>query len=224
MSTVYKESADTHHLTIEIDAGNLQASSVSDPELAKAETPTGTTVELAPLKDTFDWLASEEAQAEFAATFAPYILQYPDTSLAYDGRAVDPARTIDRQREFGTRNVVCPSGKIRTITLKVIEWRAKIGNRRIYFGGESGVVLGSLPAAIAAPGFEFSVYAYSPFLQEIADANLLEFDGLTDPDFGAIVGYIRDQVGDYFRARLAEKSGELIQELMNADLPLPRGA
>jgi hypothetical protein len=105
---------------------------------------------------------------------------------------------------------------VRKVSLKVIEWKAGSGSRKIYFGGESGVVLGSQPANIPAPGFDFSVYAYSPFLQEIADANLLEFEGLTDPDFAKVVEYIRDEVGDCFRARQAEKSGELIQELKDA--------
>jgi hypothetical protein len=58
--------------------------------------------------------------------------------------------------------------------------------------------------------------SYSPFFQEIADANLLEFDGLTDPDFARVLEYIRDEVSDYFRARQAEKSSELIQDLKDA--------
>ncbi len=214
--TVYKEGSAVFRLMIEIEAATLQTSQVSEPEAAPADTPTGTVVELAPLKDTFDWLASNEAHAEFAAIFAPYILQYPGTEITYDGRGVDPSLTIDRTREFGMCKVVCPSGRVRNVMLRVIEWKANGGSRRIYFGGESGVVLGSLPANIPAPGFDFSAYAYSPFLQEIGDANLLEFEGLTDPDFGAVVEYIRDRVGDYFRERQAEKSGELIQELKNA--------
>jgi hypothetical protein len=104
------------------------------------------------------------------------------------------------------------------MSLKVIEWKARSTSRKIYFGSESGVVLGSQAANITAPGYDFSVYAYSPFFQEMSDANLLEFDGLTDPDFGAVLEYIRDQVGDYFRARQAEKSGELIQDLKDAGI------
>ncbi len=78
------------------------------------------------------------------------------------------------------------------------------------------MVLGSQAANITAPGFDFSVYAYSPFFQDIANANLLEIDGLTDPDFAHILEYIRDEVGDYFRARQAERSSELIQDLKDA--------
>jgi hypothetical protein len=215
-SSVYRNSDRFLRLSIAIEADRLQTSNVSEPEPAPNAAETGTVVELAPLKDTFDWLGSEEARAEFNAIFAPYILQYPGTEIAYDGKSVDPSLTIDRAYEFGAKSIICPSGTVRKVSLKVIEWKAGSGSRKIYFGGESGVVLGSQPANIPAPGFDFSVYAYSPFLQEIADANLLEFEGLTDPDFAKVVEYIRDEVGDCFRARQAEKSGELIQELKDA--------
>jgi len=69
---------------------------------------------------------------------------------------------------------------------------------------------------VTAPDFAFSAYAYTPFFNEIAKANLLEFDGLTDPDFARVLEYIRDRLTDYFRFRQVEKSGELIQELKAA--------
>ena len=81
--------------------------------------------------------------------------------------------------------------------------KTQIESRKIYFGSESGVVLGSQSANIQRPAFNFSVYAYASFFQEIADANLLEFDELTDPDFARVLEYIRDEVGDYFRTRKA---------------------
>jgi hypothetical protein len=98
----------------------------------------------------------------------------------------------------------------------VIEWKPRVSARKIYFGGETGVILGALSASVTAPGFEFCAYAYSPFFAEIAKANLLEFDGLTDPDFARVLEYIRDQLTDYFRFRQAQKSGELIQDLKDA--------
>ena len=217
-NSVYEAEGKRHRLTIEINASRLQTVNVSDPEPTDAETPVGTVVELAPLKDTFDWLTSEEAKSDFDATFAPYILQYPDVTIIYDGRPVDPKRTIERSHEFPLQPVICPGRIVRDLTLRVIEWKPRITGRKIYLGGETGVVLGSLPANITAPGFEFSAYAYTPFFNEIAKASLLEFDGLTDPDFGRVVEYIRDQLTDYFRLRQAEKSGELIQDLKDAGL------
>jgi len=216
--TVYEEKGKRYRLKIEIEADQLSASSVSELVEEPDATSTGTTVELAPLKDTFDWLTSEEARSEFDSTFAPYILQYPETEIIYDGRSVDPERTIEHAHQFPSQPIICPGRVVRDLTLRVIEWKPRITGRKIYFGGESGVVLGSLPANVTAPSFEFSAYAYSPFFNEIAKANLLEFDGLTDPDFARVLEYARDQLTDYFRVRQAEKSSELIQELKNAGI------
>lgn len=215
-SSTYAEGKKRFRVTIDIDADRLETSNVSDPLSVDDKTETGTIVDLAPLKETFDWLTSEEARSEFDSTFAPYILQYPNAEIVYDGRAVDPKRTIDRSHQFPTRPIVCPGRVVKDLTLRVIEWKPRITARKIYFGGETGVVLGSLAANVVAPGFEFSAYAYSPFFNEIAKANLLEFDGLTDPDFARVLEHIRDQLTDYFRFRQAEKSGELIQDLKDA--------
>ena len=214
--TVYADGKNLLALTIRIDADDLQVSDVSDPVEAPNGAHTGTIVELAPLKDTFDWLPSEGARSEFNAIFAPYVLQYPDTTIVYNGHAVDPRTTMEREHTFPACSIVCPTRTLKDVGIRVVEWKLRAGNRKIYFGGESGIVLGSQSANITAPGFDFSVYVYSPFFQEIADANLLEFDGLGDPDFAAAIEYVRDQVGDYFRDRQAEKSGELIQTLKDA--------
>ena len=215
-TTVFREEQNRFKLTIEIDADRLHTSKVKELGAAPPNTATGTTVELAPLKGTFDWLVGSEARADFDATFAPYVLQYPDTTILYDGQPVDPAATILRTHTVETKAIVCPGRTVKDLSLKIIEWSPGVGSRKLYFGGESGVILGSQPANVTAPGFDFSVYAYCPFFQEIARANLLEAEGLTDPDFARVLDYIRDEVGDYFRTRQAEKSGELIQELKDA--------
>jgi hypothetical protein len=104
-------------------------------------------------------------------------------------------------RSFG----FCPGRVVKDLTLRVIEWKPRVTARKIYFGGESGVVLGSLPANVTAPDFVFSAYAYTPFFNEIAEANLPEFDGLTDPDFARVLEYVRDTLTDYFRLRQAQQ-------------------
>lgn len=212
-TSVYDDNGRRQKLTIQIDSTSLQTSNVSESISVDKDTPTGTTVELAPLKEKLDWLTSEEAQAEFNSTFAPYVLQYPNVRIVYDQQAVDPKVTIVNAFDVPKVALVCPTQTIRDLSIKIIEWKEGIGSRKVYFGGESGIVLGSQAANIAAPGFDFSIYAYSAFFQNIATANLLEFDGLNDPDFTRILQHIRDQATDYFRNRQSEKAGELIEEL-----------
>jgi len=214
-NTVYETDGKRFSLSISVDSNRLHTGTVSEPVEVQAE-ETGTVVELANLKESFEWLTGEQASADFNATFAPYVLQYPGLEIRYDGVPVDPKTSIERSHDFKTKSVVGATRVISDLSLKVIEWKSKVSARRIHFGGETGVVLGTLPANVTAPDYSFSVYAYSPFFQEIANANLLELDGLGDPDFTRVVDYIRDEVGDYFRDREAEKSSELIQSLKEA--------
>ena len=78
------------------------------------DTEIGTIVELAPLKETFDWLTSEEARADFNATFATYVLQYPDTLIIYDNQPVNPSSTIDRAHTLRRNRLSVPVGLCKT--------------------------------------------------------------------------------------------------------------
>ena len=212
------DTAKAMQLTIRIDAGSLADSYVQEPIPALQGTPTGTTLVLAPLKAPLDWLTSEEARSEFSAIFAPYVLQYPDVSILYDGHVVDPTQTIDRSTDLPLTVLVCPTRTIKDLSVRIVEWKTRGEHRKIFFGGEAGVVLGSQAANVTAPGFDFSIYAYSRFFEEMAKVNLLEFDDLNDPDFSRVLAYVRDEATDYFRSRQAERSGELIQELKAAGI------
>jgi hypothetical protein len=215
-NTTYAEGKERFKLDITLDAGNLQSADVSEPVLAPSDAAIGTSVELAPLKETFDWLSSDQARAEFGSIFAPYILQYKDVRISFDGQLVDPNATIETAFDVPRATIVCPNRTVRDLVVRIIEWKSGVGSRKIHFGGERGIVLGTLNANITAPNFDFSIYAYSALFEEIANANLLEFDGLSDPDFARVVEHIREAGTDYFRARQAEKAGQLIDDLKSA--------
>ena len=103
--TVYSEDGAMRELVIEISASSLEKCDVSDAS-PSSRTETGTLVELAPLKEPFDWLLSREAFLEFNAVFASYVLQYPDVSISYNGRAIESRRydnTILRVSHTGYR-------------------------------------------------------------------------------------------------------------------------
>ncbi|RPF71668.1 ATP-binding protein [Aurantiacibacter spongiae] len=198
--------------TLEIHAKSLERCEVVEAEAPTGEN-TGTTVLLTMLKDTFDALSTPDAYRQFSTLFAPYVLQYPNAEIWFNGFKVDPDVTIHRWQDLPPMVIQLPDRTIDDLKVKVIEWKSASETRQIHFGGEDGIVLGSQPAHVTAPGFEFSAYAYSAFFQEIADDNLLELDNLGEPNFLAVVGHIREALGDYFRSRMSEQSLGVIQEL-----------
>jgi hypothetical protein len=213
--STYAESRKHYDIALEIQASRLHLSEVSAP-VASSAISTGTRVELGPLKQTFDWLLGSQAKREFCSIFAPYVLQYPNVVITYDGTNVDPNELINTTFDPPKAVVVGPNRTIDDLQIKIIEWKESIEARRIYFGTENGIVLGGMSANIQAPGFEFSIYAYSSYFQEVANAQLLEFDGLTDPDFARALEYIREIGSDYFRGRQSERAGHLIEDLKSA--------
>jgi hypothetical protein len=90
--------------------------------------------------ETFDWQTGEGARSEFDSIFAPHILQYPDAKIIFDGNAVEPGRTVDRAHEFPKESIICLGRVIKDLTLRVIESKAHVPARKIYFGGETGVL------------------------------------------------------------------------------------
>lgn len=200
---------------LEIHSKSLERCEVGQLPGAAADA-TGTTVELTSLKDTFDWLITPDAFRQFSTIFAPYILQYPNAKIWWNGFDVDPDVTIDRWKDLPHRVVQLAGRTVDDLRVKVIEWTMASDARQIHFGGEDAIVLGSQPAHVTAPGFTFSAYAYSSFFQEIADHNLLELDSLNDPDFMIVLEHIRGELTDYFRSRMSEQSLGVIQELKDA--------
>lgn len=209
--TVYEDNSSRHALELTIQANNLEHCELTDPLATQAAT--GTVVELNGLKETFDRLGSTDAFREFSTIFAPYILQYPTVRISFNGFAIDPRITIHKDFDIPQKPIICPNRIVDDLRLKVIEWNVQSDSRQIFFGGDNGIVLGSQAAYVTAPNFAYSAYAYSSFFRELADANLLELEGINDPDFLHILEHIRSDLKDYFRKRQADLSQGLIQDL-----------
>lgn len=212
-STYRAEGGGTKEIELTVHAGSLASTEISDP-IASEESFTGTAVTLTSLKPSLEWLSSDLARHEFTSLFAPYLLQYPSIEIFYDGKKIDTAETISVDEDIPQPTLVCPtSRKISDLRLKVIEWKNGEGGRKINLGKDNGVVLGSVPANVTAPEFNFSAYAYSSFFQEMADEGLLELGELNDEDYLFVLKHIRSELTDYFRRRQADKAGSLIDEL-----------
>jgi hypothetical protein len=199
-------------IAIEIKSSDLEKCFVSEPENSK-NSSTGTKVTLDNLRSNFDNLTSSVSAAQFSTLFAPYLLQFPDVSLEYNGSRIDPKANVAASAEYSMDTITVGDRSISDLKLKVIEWATAVGERKIHFGGEAGITLGSQPANVVAPDFDFSAYAYSSYFQELADANLLELDDLNEPLFTAALGSIRETLTDHFRQRLSERARGLIEEL-----------
>ena len=95
---------------------------------------------------------------------------------------VDLEATIAKSQAFPMQNMVGPNKTVRDVSIGIIEWKSQVEDRKTHPGRENGIILGSQPANVTAPGFDFSAYAYAAYFQELADINLPRLDDLSDPD------------------------------------------
>jgi hypothetical protein len=200
-------------LQLSISASDLSLCKLETLNEVDAEKGSGTTVDLSPMKETFDWLSSDGALAAITTIFAPYLLQFPDVIISYNNKKIDPDSVISRSKAIALKPPMLTKSNCDDLVVRVVEWKHGHGDRKVYFGGSTGVVLGAQASGAFAPGFDYSVYAYSKFFDEMADHNLLEMDSLTDPDFSTVLDVIRDGVSDYFRSRQSENAANLIDDL-----------
>ena len=156
---------------------------------------------------------ADSIRHKLAQVFAPYLLANPAVKISFDSIKIDPARIILVEKDLGEFHAEFEGETLPACRVQVIEWEEIQGDRRLHFGGEKGIVLGSQPGNVRAPGFSFSAYAYSPFFDEISQANLIEFENLNDPRFNAICDQVREVVTDYFRERTSEEASEIIADL-----------
>jgi len=65
---------------------------------------------------------------------------------------VDPEATIAKSQAFPMQNMVGPNKTVRDVSIGIIEWKSQVEDRKIHLGWENGIILGSQPANVTAPG------------------------------------------------------------------------
>lgn len=123
------------------------------PEPVETTEDTGTRFE-ATGRDSLNRLDSDAAREQITAALAPYLITYPDVSVAYDNRPISPAQEIENDTKESL--VWTFEGKAHEAELRIIEWRGGKG-RTLHLCDDKGVPVDDLPARPAAD-FRYAAY------------------------------------------------------------------
>lgn len=175
-------------------------------------THSGTVVRIYnPIKN-FRSLKSSDVCAKLARTFAAYLTEYPDISIKYDGKRINPADVQIGKFDYVISNVELEDGRNLTVNISIIEWGIQ-SDRTIHFCDESGISLHEIQASksIRAPGFNFSIYIKSSYFREVDAANSLSISEML-PSVKRIVDAVVVKAKFHFRKRLAEQHSEIVND------------
>ena len=181
---------------------------ISDEEVVAQGEP-GVEVAISELHREYRSLEPETALQELAETFALYLKDYRDVSIAYEGQRIDPAAAIASTQSVALSDID-DDGAVHRVDLEIIEWR-RATTRALYLCTEQGFPLSKVATRFHVGDFHFSAYLKSSFVTELHKEARLDLAEL-DPALSECVAEAQAQIKAYFREREAERARTVVEE------------
>lgn len=206
-TTRYRDNGGVSEYNISGSSSKIGTFEVGDVAKLKSK-KSGTDVDVA-LSKNFSSLDGDQAWNDIAEEFAPYLLQYPDIRITYDGKEVDPSTLFRNVADYDLGTIEVPDHDRTAAHLSVIEWN-RTTDRALFLCDESGVALHKVSVGIQAPGFDFTAYLKSPLIRELDAEGSLVFEEV-DPSLNLLIEAARSTLREHFRRRAAETTVELVE-------------
>lgn len=195
----------------EITLADSELTDVTISEEAPAvDRQCGVIVEIENVRRDFRAFETAEGLQELSEIFALYLINYRDVAISIAGETLDPERAIASQWKGALPDIVSSDGGADPADLHIIEWRADT-RRTLYLCSNSGFPLDQFETKFHVPGFSFSAYLKSPYVETLQNEGRL---GLAEMDrpLAASIEAARDTIKNYFRDRAAARAKTIVDE------------
>ncbi len=193
------------------DIENLSVFEVTEPEpVTEYETSTGMYVRIALPNNNTSLIRGTLAIEEITDIFAPYLMQYPNVKIIYDGISIDPQNVQKTQYEYKYNDIIVPSGQTMNAILTIVEWNTP-GRRGLLFCDENGFTRFIPFPRLHFRGFSYTAYFKSEYIKVLDQQGLLQADELCE-DVRYLTQFCKKKLREHFILREAEKTQQIIQE------------
>ncbi|CAN5391693.1 ATP-binding protein [soil metagenome] len=178
--------------------------------------PRGVSVEIDDLNHDFRVFETDEGRQDLAEIFALYLINYANVSVEIAGRPLDPASAVASQHTVPLADIVAENGTRHFAEMQIIEWRAET-RKTLYLCSRDGFPLDQVETRFQIPGFSFSAYLKSSYIEALQAEGQL---GLADLDarLTPVVDQARQAIKDYFRERAASQARSIVDEWKEAQV------
>lgn len=156
------------------------------------------------------YLRGINAIEEITEIFAPYLMQYPNIKIYYDGFLIDPLNAKVEVVNYPIDKLIVPSGRIINGILTIVEW-ASPGKKGLIFCDENGFARFSPLPKLYFRGFSYTAYFKSEYVRILDQQGLLQLDELSE-DVKFLINICRKKLREHFILKEGEKSAQLVQE------------
>lgn len=179
---------------------------------------TGVIVVIDNLRRDFRAFDTNEGTQELAEIFALYLMNYRAVHVAVAGERIDPEKAIRSRATVTLPPISVSDDNQYEADLEIIEWRADT-KRILYLCSADGFPLDQFETKFHVPGFSFSAYLRSPYVEHLQNEGRLGLAELDGP-LASSVERARGEIKNYFRDRAAEKARTVV-DVWKADEVYP---
>jgi Histidine kinase-, DNA gyrase B-, and HSP90-like ATPase len=203
-TSVAEEDGRREQTTITGARGALTQFELSDP--VATDEPIGTTVVIENIEqEPASALLADDAADKLTAMLAPYLERYPNVSVEFRARNLDPGKLQEHRAEY---DLDLPEADYGPLKLTVIEWNRRFP-RELLLCDQNGITLHVEHPGIQAPAFDFTAYAsWHGFREHEPELVTTELHPVLAPALEAA----RAQLREHFRVRGAELQASVIED------------
>ena len=216
----YKADEQTRAFQVELLDSDLTDVSITDAVPAPGRA-TGVIVVIDDIRRDFRVFGSAEGLQELAETFALYLINYRDVTIRIAAARLDPEAAIASQRRLPLAPIHDGDGVEYLVELDIIQWRSET-KRTLYLCSTGGFPLDQLETRFHTPGFFFSAYLKSPYIERLHNEERIALAEM-DSALAEAVEAAREGIKDYFRERAAERAQSMVDAWKAAEVYPYRG-
>lgn len=216
----YKAADGNRAFEIKLLESDLTDVTIGD-EMPAPDRPTGVVVTISDIRRDFKAFQSVDGLQELAEIFALYLINYKNVSISIGGTALDPEAAIASQHQRALAPITLEDGSEYPVDLHIIEWRSDT-KRTLYLCSGEGFPLDQVETRFHVPGFSFSAYLKSPYVERLQNEGRIGLAEM-DPPLNGAVERARHAIKEYFRERAAERAQTVVDAWKAADIYPYRG-
>lgn len=196
--------------TIHGRSSGLEKMVCSEPTIVSDDVVVGTEVVVGAIEKSHGALLAETTISDFAKIFAPYLSQYPDVTIIYNGDKVDPKEHQLRTKDIQLDPIEMSDGRTVNVSVSIIEWNLDTERETHFCDADGFSLLKTKAVRIKAPGFNFTAYIKSDYFLELEQRGDLVLED-SIPDVDRIVRQSKQAITKYFRKRLSEEQSGAVE-------------
>lgn len=182
---------------------------VTAPMEAEPALGTGVEVVVSELDKNYRSLEPTNSVQSLSEVFALYLTDYKEVSIFVETERLDPNKAIEEKVSFDLDPIIDGDGddaKLHPVSLDLIEWKTA-ADRWLFLCGVHGFPFQRIQPRFHTPGYRFSAYLKSSFIDELQERGELDLAEMIAP----ALAETQDAAAEVIKRHFENKDAEVAQ-------------